>query len=91
MQQFMSLFIQREKIAEARDGVHWAVFRLCLADSSDGKRPTLQPPAVKFMVKRKPAQKLDDEKPVKKEDIVEQGNTVSSNGLLSLCQYDSDE
>ncbi|KMT17358.1 hypothetical protein BVRB_2g038150 isoform B [Beta vulgaris subsp. vulgaris] len=60
-------------------------------DSSDGKRPTLQPPAVKFMVKRKPAQKLDDEKPVKKEDIVEQGNTVSSNGLLSLCQYDSDE
>lgn len=45
-------------------------------EPSDSNQPTLQLPAVRFMVKRKSAPKTDDKE------------TVS--GLQSLCQYDSD-
>ncbi|KAL2897189.1 YJU2 splicing factor-like protein [Bienertia sinuspersici] len=56
-------------------------------ESADGKKPTLQPPAVKFMVKRKPVQP-DNKQPAKKEDTPQR---ASSSCLQSLCQYDSDD
>lgn len=55
-------------------------------DALDGKRPAVQPPAVRFMVKRK----ADNKEQPKIEDTKQHEDKVESSCLQSLCQYDSD-